>query len=146
MMSGSSQGSCFAGRGGRFSVPPMSAEYRIFLLSLELSAPLLRAAEHEIVTGGPADLGGELHPADRIVGVAQGDEPFVDVIGWRVDDVVQLVRGAKGTVVRLNVLPEGSTIETKTISITTKPSRAPAISATCGVLRVPCVIESWAGK
>ncbi|MDY6983725.1 MAG: tail-specific protease, partial [Pseudomonadota bacterium] len=35
----------------------------------------------EIVSGGPADLGGELHPADRIVGVAQGDEPFVDVIG-----------------------------------------------------------------
>lgn len=72
----------------------------------------------EIVTGGPADLGGELHPADRIVGVAQGDEPFTDVIGWRVDDVVQLVRGPKGSVVRLNVMPEGSTIETKTISIT----------------------------
>jgi carboxyl-terminal processing protease len=72
----------------------------------------------EIVTGGPADLGGELHPADRIVGVAQGDEPFEDVIGWRVDDVVQLVRGDKGTVVRLNVIPEGATIETKVISIT----------------------------
>ncbi len=72
----------------------------------------------EIVTGGPADMAGELHPADRIVGVAQGDNPFVDVIGWRVDDVVQLVRGAKGTVVRLNVIPEGATIETKVISIT----------------------------
>ncbi len=72
----------------------------------------------EIVTGGPADMAGELHPADRIVGVAQGDNPFVDVIGWRVDDVVQLVRGAKGTIVRLNVIPEGATIETKVISIT----------------------------
>ncbi|MEY4641195.1 MAG: hypothetical protein RLZZ227_1189 [Pseudomonadota bacterium] len=72
----------------------------------------------EIVTGGPADLTGELHPADRITGVAQGDNPFVDVIGWRVDDVVQLVRGAKGTVVRLNVIPEGSTIETKVVTIT----------------------------
>lgn len=72
----------------------------------------------EIVSGGPADLVGELHPADRIVGVAQGDEAFVDVIGWRVDDVVQLVRGNKGTVVRLNVIPEGAGIETKIISIT----------------------------
>lgn len=72
----------------------------------------------EIVTGGPADIAGELHPADRIVGVAQGDNAFVDVIGWRVDDVVQLVRGAKGTVVRLNVIPEGASIETKIISIT----------------------------
>ena len=72
----------------------------------------------EIVSGGPADLVGELHPADRIVGVAQGDNAFVDVIGWRVDDVVQLVRGAKDTVVRLNVIPEGAGIETKIISIT----------------------------
>ncbi len=73
----------------------------------------------EIVTGGPADLGGELHPADRIVGVAQGDNPFEDVIGWRVDDVVEKVRGPKGSVVRLSVIPAGSPgLETKTISIT----------------------------
>lgn len=71
-----------------------------------------------IVTGGPADLGGELHPEDRIVGVAQGDNAFVDVIGWRVDDVVELVRGQKGSVVRLNVIPEGSALETKVVSIT----------------------------
>jgi len=63
-----------------------------------------------IVTGGPADLGGELHPNDRIVGVAQGDEPYVDVVGWRVDDVVQLVRGEKGSTVRLNVIPAGAAI------------------------------------
>ncbi|HEY0964117.1 MAG TPA: carboxy terminal-processing peptidase [Pseudomonadales bacterium] len=73
----------------------------------------------EIVSGGPADLGGELHPADRIVGVAQGDNEFVDVIGWRVDDVVEQVRGDKGTVVRLKVIPDGSPgLETKEISIT----------------------------
>src|SRR5690606_32621593 len=71
-----------------------------------------------IVSGGPADLGGELHPSDEILGVAQGDEPFVDVIGWRVDDVVQLIRGEKGTVVKLNVRPAGSELETKTGSIT----------------------------
>lgn len=73
-----------------------------------------------IVTGGPADLGGELHPSDKVVSVAQGDGPFVDVIGWRVDDVVELIRGEKGSVVKLNVIPASSQagLETKTISIT----------------------------
>lgn len=71
-----------------------------------------------IVSGGPADLAGELQPSDRIVGVAQGDMPYVDVLGWRVDDVVQLIRGEKGTVVRLNVIPASSSIERKEISIT----------------------------
>jgi len=72
-----------------------------------------------IVSGGPADLGGELHPNDRIVGVAQGDEAFVDVVGWRVDDVVQLVRGEKGSVVRLNVMPAGAAlVDSKEVRIT----------------------------
>lgn len=71
-----------------------------------------------VVTGGPADKQGELQPGDRIVGVAQGDASFVDVIGWRVDDVVELVRGEKGSVVRLNVLPEASKIDMHEIRIT----------------------------
>jgi len=71
-----------------------------------------------IVSGGPADLGGELQASDQIVGVAQGDMPFVDVIGWRVGDVVQLIRGEKGTVVRLNVMPASSSLEQKEIRIT----------------------------
>ena len=71
-----------------------------------------------IVTGGPADMAGELQPTDRIVGVAQGDLPYVDVLGWRVDDVVQLIRGEKGSVVRLAVLPGASSLERKEISIT----------------------------
>ena len=73
-----------------------------------------------IVSGGPADLAGELQPADRIIGVAQGDMPYVDVVGWRVDDVVQLIRGEKGSVVRLNLIPASSEagLERKEISIT----------------------------
>ncbi len=75
----------------------------------------------EIVPGGPADKGKQLHPNDRITGVAQGmDGEFVDVVGWRIDDVVQLIRGKKGSVVRLAILPAdvpaGS--KTETIAIT----------------------------
>ncbi|MBC3767495.1 carboxy terminal-processing peptidase [Neptunicella marina] len=57
-----------------------------------------------IVPGGPAELSKQIKPEDKIVGVAQGDEEFVDVIGWRLDEVVELIKGPKGTVVRLQVL------------------------------------------
>lgn len=57
-----------------------------------------------LVPGGPADKTGEISPEDRIVGVAQGEDDFVDVIGWRLDDVVDLIKGPKGTVVRLQYL------------------------------------------
>ena len=61
---------------------------------------------NELIPGGPAFKSEQLAPADRIVGVAQGDTAqFVDVIGWRINEVVQLIRGKKGTVVRLLVLP-----------------------------------------
>ncbi len=61
---------------------------------------------YEIVPGGPAFKSKMLYKDDKIVAVAQGDkEEFVDVIGWRLDDVVQLIRGPKGTVVRLKVIP-----------------------------------------
>ena len=60
-----------------------------------------------VVAGGPAEMGDQLHSGDRIIGVGQGLEtPIVDVIGWRLDDVVDLIRGPKGTSVRLQILPE----------------------------------------
>jgi carboxyl-terminal processing protease len=59
----------------------------------------------EIIPGGPAFKSKELSVDDRIIAVAQGeDEEFVDVIGWRITDVVQLIRGPKETKVRLEVL------------------------------------------
>ena len=61
-----------------------------------------------LVPAGPADKSRQLKPNDRIVAVAEGDKDFVDVVGWRIDEVVQLIRGAKGTTVRLQVLPAGS--------------------------------------
>ncbi|MEJ5352067.1 MAG: carboxy terminal-processing peptidase [Melioribacteraceae bacterium] len=58
-----------------------------------------------IVPGGPAAKSGLLHEEDKIIGVAQGEDgEMVDVIGWRLDDVIQLIRGKKGTVVRLLIL------------------------------------------
>lgn len=59
-----------------------------------------------LVAGGPADRAGVLEPADRIVGVGQEDEEkTVNVVGMRLDEVVDLIRGPKGTVVRLEVVP-----------------------------------------
>ena len=60
----------------------------------------------EIIPGGPAYKSDKLHVNDRIVAVAQDDDgEFVDIIGWRTTDVVQLIRGPKNTVVRLQILP-----------------------------------------
>ena len=58
----------------------------------------------EIVPGGPADKDGRIKPNDFIIGVQQQGEEMVDVIGWRIDDVVQLIRGPKGSQVTLQVL------------------------------------------
>ncbi len=83
-------------------------------LSLEgIGAVLQRLDEYtairEIIPGGPASISGKLNPGDRIVGVGQGASgPIVDVIGWRLDDVVDKIRGAKGTIVRLEILPDAA--------------------------------------
>ncbi|WP_024589182.1 MULTISPECIES: carboxy terminal-processing peptidase [unclassified Pseudoalteromonas] len=57
-----------------------------------------------LVPGGPADKTDQIKADDRIIGVAQDGEEFVDVIGWRLDDVVDLIKGPKGTKVRLQYL------------------------------------------
>ncbi len=59
----------------------------------------------EIIPGGPAEKSNQLHPNDLITGVAQGNAEMVDVIGWRIDEVVKLIKGPKGSPVRLQVLP-----------------------------------------
>lgn len=79
-------------------------------LSLEGIGAMLRAEDdytviQSVVSGGPADKSEQLKPKDRIVGVSQDDDDFVDVIGWRLDDVVDLIKGPKGTKVRLQILP-----------------------------------------
>ena len=73
-----------------------------------------------LVPGGPAAKGGQLKPADRIVGVSQGEEAPAPVIGLRLDEVVDQIRGPKGTKVNLEIIPAGSNSEhdTRVISIT----------------------------
>ncbi len=59
-----------------------------------------------IIPGGPADMDGTLKPNDLITGVGEGDDgPMVDVVGWRLDDVVDLIRGPGDTTVRLQIIP-----------------------------------------
>lgn len=79
-------------------------------LSLEgIGAALQTENAHTIVRrvipGAPADLSNSLFVGDRITGVAQGEEDMVDIVGWRLADVVELIRGPKGSVVRLEILP-----------------------------------------
>jgi len=71
----------------------------------------------EVVPGSPAEKSGKLKVGDRIVGVAQGNAPFTDVLGWRLDDVVALVRGEKGTTVRLDVIPGDGGVDAKHVSV-----------------------------
>jgi carboxyl-terminal processing protease len=91
-------------------------------LSLEGIGAVLQSRDEytvirEIVPGSPAALSGKLKVGDRIVGVAQGSGPFTDVLGWRIDDVVQLVRGEKGTTVRLDVLPADAGPDGKHVTV-----------------------------
>lgn len=58
-----------------------------------------------LVPAGPAAKSQQLAPADRIIGVAQGDGEMIDVVGWRLGEVVKLIRGPKGSDVRLEVIP-----------------------------------------
>jgi carboxyl-terminal processing protease len=65
-----------------------------------------------LISGGPAEKSGLLAAQDRLVAIAQGDDEPVDVVGWRTDEVAEIVRGPAGSTVRLSILkrdsPEGS--------------------------------------
>ena len=90
--------------------PRTSENFNINMsLSLEGIGAVLRPEDEytsvvRLVPAGPADKSGLLRPSDRIVGVAQEDQEMVDVIGWRLDDVVDLIRGPAGTTVRLDIV------------------------------------------
>jgi carboxyl-terminal processing protease len=86
-----------------------------FDISMKLSLVGIGAVLHEkdeyttireLVVGGPAALSGKLKPGDRIVGVGQGkNNPVVEILGWRIDDAVAIIRGAEDSTVVLDILP-----------------------------------------
>ncbi|XLX41686.1 carboxy terminal-processing peptidase [Ectopseudomonas mendocina] len=93
-------------------------------LSLEgIGAVLQSDNEHvkvvRLVPAGPAEKSKQIAPADKIVGVAQGNDDMVDVIGWRLDEVVKLIRGPKGSTVRLEVIPASNPPSDQTSKVVT---------------------------
>ncbi len=107
--------------------PRTSQNFNINMsLQLEGIGAVLRSDDEytsvvELVPAGPADKSGLLKPSDRIVSVGQGqDGPLIDVVGWRLDDVVELIRGPKDSTVRLEVIPHTSTDASNTRVLTIK--------------------------
>ena len=104
--------------------PKNSEDFDINMsLSLEGIGALLSAdgpytSISSLIPGGPAEKSGLLKPKDKIIGVGQNSEgEIVDVIGWRLDDVVELIRGPKDTKVRLEIIPGTSLDDSNTKEI-----------------------------
>ena len=95
--------------------PRSSEDFNIHMsLSLEGIGAVLQSEDEftkvvRLVPAGPADKSGKIFPTDKIIGVAQGEKgEIIDVVGWRLDDVVQLIRGPKKSTVRLEIISGGS--------------------------------------
>jgi carboxyl-terminal processing protease len=72
----------------------------------------------EVVPGGPAARSNKLKPGDRVVAVGQGTSGVMeDVVGWRIDDVVEKIKGPKGTQVRMDVIPPEAGLDSKPVRI-----------------------------
>ena len=116
-----------------------------------------------VLPGSPAARSGELHAGDRIAAVGQGEAgDFVDVGGWRLDDVVRLTRGPKGTVLRLKVLSANAApgspqkpirLVRDAIKLADEAARSDVISvprkqgtARIGVIRIPEFYSDFDGR
>ncbi|MBF9000461.1 MULTISPECIES: carboxy terminal-processing peptidase [Vibrio] len=91
-------------------------------LQLEGIGAVLQATDdyteiRSLVKGGPASKSKQLAKGDKIIGVGQDGKKIVDVVGWRLDDVVDLIKGPKGTKVQLQILPEGKDAKSHVVTI-----------------------------
>ena len=128
-----------------YLTPAAQDNFRIDMsLSLEGIGAVLSAEDDytrviSVVPAGPADDSKEIFPEDRILGVAQGkDGEFVDVVGWRIDDVVNLIRGPRDTIVKLMVLPANAPPDAapKTVTLERKKIRLEEQAASAQMLEV----------
>ena len=133
--------------------PRNSEEYRIqmslsyFGIGASLQVEDDYVTVSNIIPGGPAAIDGQLQPKDRIIGVAQGEDgDLVDVVGWRLDDVVQLIRGPADTVVRLQIMPAGSLpgASEKVLSLTRNQVKLEEQAAKSEIVTVPRDGRDWA--
>jgi len=122
--------------------PRTSENFNINMsLSLEgIGAVLQREDEFtkvvSLVPAGPADKSNSIFPDDKIVAVGQDDSDMVDVIGWRLDEVVQLIRGKKNTVVRLDVISASDPAQSKIIELTRNTVKLEEQSAQSRVIEI----------
>jgi carboxyl-terminal processing protease len=104
--------------------PKRSEDFDIDMsLSLEgigalLSSDGMYTEISSLIAGGPAEKSGVLKPKDRIIGVAQSSEDeMTNIVGWRIDDVVKLIRGPKGSKVSMEIIPSTSLNDSNTREI-----------------------------
>lgn len=113
-----------------------------------------------VVTGGPADKSNQLKIDDKIIGVGQGSEDFVDVVGWRLDNAIALIRGKKGTTVRLKILSKSQDLsatpkivtmvrekiilEDQSVKKKIKTFIKDGKTYTYGIIEIPAFYADWA--
>lgn len=148
--------------------PEVSENFDISMrLSLQGIGAVLRGDDGftkiiSTVVGGPAERSGKLHAGDFIVGVAEGPEGTMeDVIGWRLQDVVELIRGTKGSTVRLNMIPKSEgrsgraheiVLVRDTIKLEDKAAKSEVLQdpklggLKIGVIDIPAFYRDFAGQ
>ncbi len=134
--------------------PRNSEEYRIQMslsyfgigASLQIDEDNVMVTVINIIPGGPAAIDGRLQPKDRITAVGQGEDgELEDVIGWRLDDVVDLIRGEAGSVVRLQLLPDGALpgATPKVLNLTRNQVKLEEQAAKSDIIKVPRDGREW---
>jgi carboxyl-terminal processing protease len=100
---------------GRSDLESFEINMRLSLTGIgaELRSEDGYAKVQRLLPGGPAEMSGKMSVGDRIAGVAQGKDAFIDTVDLKLDKVVEMIRGKKGSVVRLQVIPANTTDPSK---------------------------------